>query len=89
MKTKIKVASAIAACFALSGCGINNFSQFGQSEAFRLGYSHAAELNSPKNNDEVYAYSFCFTIAQNMFQTTSQKEFDDYVAGCMDYVMSK
>jgi hypothetical protein len=40
-------------------------------------------------NDEFASYAYCTTIAQNIFAANSQQEFDEYVAGCMDYVMSE
>jgi len=71
----------------LTGCGMPTNS--GQSDAFKLGYSQAAELSSEKQDDEFAAYAYCTTIAQNIFTTDSQQEFDEYVAGCMDYVLSE
>jgi hypothetical protein len=76
--------------FILTGCGMNgSVSNSGKSAAFKLGYSQAAELKSKKQDNKFSAYAFCTTIAQNIFATDSQQEFDEYVAGCMDYVISK
>jgi predicted RNA-binding Zn-ribbon protein involved in translation (DUF1610 family) len=62
-------------------------SNSGQSEAFKLGYSQAAELGAKKLDNKGYAYAYCTTIAENIFITDSQQEFDEYVAGCMDYII--
>jgi hypothetical protein len=82
--------SLVSFSLLLTGCGMNGSpANSGQSEAFKLGYSQAAELNSEKQDDEFAAYAYCTTIAQNIFAANSQQEFDEYVAGCMDYVMSQ
>ena len=85
-----KSALTLVACLLLSGCGqMGPSKDSGQSEAFKLGYSQAAELKSKKNNDKFFAYGYCTSLAQNIFATDSQQEFDEYVAGCMDYVMAE
>jgi len=89
---KLLVKSAISAvtCLLLSGCGLlGGSTTTGQSEAFKLGYSQATELGFEKMDNEYSAYAFCTTMAQNIFSTNSQQEFDEYVAGCMGYVLSE
>lgn len=96
-KTKFKLAVlffaictpfAVLQIFNIAGIQIAP-SNSGQSEAFQLGYSQVAELGAEKRKDKFFAYAYCTTMAQNIFTTDSQQEFDEYVAGCMDYVMSE
>jgi hypothetical protein len=88
MKLLGKSAISVVACILLSGCGLlDSSSNMGQSEAFKLGYSHASELGFEKIDNEYSAYAACTTMGQSLFSTNSQDDFDEYVAGCMVYVL--
>jgi len=74
----------------LSGCGLlGSSSNTGQSEAFELGYLQASELGFEKMDSENSAYAFCTTIAQNLFLASSEPELEDYIYGCMSFVMTE
>ena len=90
MKLLGKSAFTVVAFMLLSGCGLlGSSSNTGQSEAFKLGYSQASELGFEKMDNEYSAYAFCTTMGQNLISFDSQQDFDEYVAGCMFYVLQE
>jgi hypothetical protein len=90
MKLIGKATISIVTCSLITGCGLlGSSTDNGQSEAFRLGYSQASELGFEKIDNEFSAYAFCTTIAQNIYSAGSELELEDYILGCMDYVLNQ
>jgi hypothetical protein len=83
-------AVSVIVCLWLAGCGqVGSLSNNGQSDAYNLGYSQALDLDFERMDSEYAAYAFCTTIAQNLFSTSSEHELNDYINGCMEFVLTK
>jgi hypothetical protein len=90
VKSLEKSVLSIAACVFLSACGqVDSLYRDVQSDAYNLGYSQASELEFKKMNNEYSAYAFCTTISKNLFLANSERELEDYINGCMEFVLTE
>lgn len=73
--------SVLLSIFLLSGCG-----NLGTG-SYNSGRSDAEKLGLQKGKDKYYAYAACVTIADNLYAGQASPNVEEYVRGCMSYVM--
>jgi hypothetical protein len=87
---EIWLATAAVSSLVLTGCSLlGEAGTMGQSEAYRLGYEQASQLEFDPVDNIAGAFAFCSVIADNFFRANSQEELDDYIAGCTDFVLNR